>query len=111
MGLQVRVFAKSVEPSIKRSRSFDENENESDDEEISYLHPPTSTQGSSSRRQYEESHYIEVPKFRDEKPYFGPVREDGNISVKYPSMIDGYGNDDNTLAQIESLGLPTGFSL
>jgi len=113
MSLHVRDFAKSTEPSIKRSRSFDRDELESEDEDISYLPPPTSTQSSSSRRQHEDlsPHFSEVPKFRDEKPFFGPVRDDGNISVKYPSMIDGYENDDNTMAQMESMGLPTGFSL
>ena len=32
------------------------------------------------------------------------------FKVKYASEIDGYGVDNKALAQMESLGLPTGFS-
>ena len=43
---------------------------------------------------------------QDEKPYFRPKNNDGNIQVRYPSSIDGYMNDNSALAQMESLGLP-----
>ena len=33
------------------------------------------------------------------------------LKVKYPSEIEGYAVDNQALAQMESLGLPTGFSL
>ena len=55
-------------------------------------------------------HYGDVPRFRDEKPMFGPRMDNGQISVKYPSQIDGYGQDDAELSKMELLGLPTGFS-
>ena len=32
------------------------------------------------------------------------------LKVKYRAEIDGYGVDNKALAQMESLGLPTGFS-
>ena len=33
------------------------------------------------------------------------------LQVRYPSVIDGFENDNDSLATMESLGLPTGFSL
>ena len=30
--------------------------------------------------------------------------------MKYPSIIDGYSQDDNELSEMDKLGLPTGFS-
>ena len=55
--------------------------------------------------------YDEVPKLNDEKPFFGPPDpRDGTISVKYKSQIDGYAEDDGLKSQMESMGLPTGFS-
>ena len=54
--------------------------------------------------------YDDVPRFRDEKPFFGPKTLDGSIKVKYPSIIDGYSQDDKELSEMDKLGLPTGFS-
>ena len=33
------------------------------------------------------------------------------LQVRYPSVIDGFENDNDSLANMEALGLPTGFSL
>jgi len=33
------------------------------------------------------------------------------LQVRYPSVIEGFENDNDSLATMESLGLPTGFSL
>ena len=53
--------------------------------------------------------YAEVPRMKDEKPWFGPTDRDGSIKVKYPS-INGYGVDSDQLQQMEKMGLPTGFT-
>ena len=69
--------------------------------------------GSSSRRRDKEDRprYDEVPRIKDEKPWFGPSNHDGSIKVQYPSKITGYGVDSAQMQQMESMGLPTGFSL
>ena len=69
--------------------------------------------GSSSRRRDKEERprYDEVPRIKDEKPWFGPSNHDGSIKVQYPSKITGYGVDSAQMQQMESMGLPTGFSL
>ena len=51
----------------------------------------------------------ETPRIKsEEKPMMGPS-VDGNIKVVYKSAIDGYENDNEELAKMEALGLPTGF--
>ena len=52
-------------------------------------------------------------KLIDEKPMIGPTSADGNIKVHYKSQIDGYeiGQEDmKMMADMERMGLPTGFS-
>jgi len=107
MSLKLRDFAKTDIKSEKVSTHDDIGE-ESDDD-ISYL-PPSS--GALLRGNDRAANYEEVPRnIKDEKPLFGPPGLNGNIQVTYPSMIDGYAVDGNSLQTMESLGLPTGFSL
>jgi len=105
MSLKLRDFAKT---DIKSEKIHDEVDEESDDD-ISYL-PPNS--GSVPPRQAREANFEDVPRnIKDEKPLFGPRGLDGNVQVIYPSSIDGYTVDGNQLQTMESMGLPTGFSL
>jgi len=105
MPLTLKDFAKT---DIKSEKVHDDIGEESEDDDISYL-PPTS---GSAPRQNREANYDEVPRnIKDEKPLFGPPGLNGNVQVIYPSMIDGYAQDGNQLHMMESMGLPTGFSL
>ena len=107
MSLKLRDFAKTDIKSEKVS-THDDIAEESDDD-ISYL-PPTS--GTIPRTSSRDENFDEVPRnIKDEKPLFGPRGLNGNIQVMYESMIDGYTVDGNQLQTMESLGLPTGFSL
>ena len=106
MSLKLRDFAKT---DIKSEKVSTHDEREESDDDISYL-PPTS--GSFPRRNSREDNFDNVPRnIKEEKPLFGPRGLNGNIQVTYPSMIDGYAADGNQLQTMESLGLPTGFSL
>ena len=87
----------------RRSRSRESTRRRSRSRESSRRSPPQNNGVS-------PPHYDEVPRYQDQKPLFGPRDSDGSIKVKYPSQIDGYGVDDNAMAQMESMGLPTGFS-
>jgi len=103
----LRDFAKTDIKSEKVSTHDDIAEDSDDD--ISYL-PPTS--GTVPRTSSRDLNYDEVPRnIKDEKPLFGPPGLNGNIQVMYESTIDGYTVDGNQLQTMESLGLPTGFSL
>ena len=101
MSLKLKDFAKS---DIKSEKISVDNDS---DEDICYL-PPSS--GNGWRTESSNAHYDDVPILNDEKPLFGP-NLNGNIQVTYPSMIDGYAVDGNQMQAMESLGLPTGFSL
>ena len=48
---------------------------------------------------------MDVPRVKDEKPWFGPRAEDGSIQVQYPSMMNGNSFDAKTI------NLPKGFSV
>ena len=103
MSLKLKEFAKTDIKPEKMSTQ----ENEESDDDISYLPPSTGKYSDHS-----DLNFDDVPRnIKDEKPYFGPRDLDGNIQVKYPSIINGYSVDDNSLAAMEGLGLPTGFSL
>ena len=107
MSLKLTEFART---DVKSERIYGSDE----EDDISYLPPdllqPTSGRRRSRRSRYKSPQYEEVPRFRDEKPFFGPKTLDGNIKVKYPSIIDGYSQDDDELSEMDKLGLPTGFS-
>jgi len=106
MSLKLKDFAKT---DIKSEKVSTHEENYESDDDISYLPPST---GRFSGAGQNDLNFDDVPRnVKDEKPYFGPKDMDGNIQVKYPSMIDGYSVDGNQLATMERLGLPTGFSL
>lgn len=106
MSLKLKDFAKSDAGSENVSRGTGEDSSE---DEISYL-PPGSSSSSRQREKEDRPHYDEVPRIKDEKPWFGPSNRDGSIKVQYPSMINGYGVDSDQMQQMESMGLPTGFS-
>ena len=96
MSLKLRDFAKT---DIKSEKVSTHDEREESDDDISYLPPSL-------------GNFDNVPRdIKDEKPLFGPQGLTGNIQVTYPSMINGYAVDGNQLQTMESLGLPTGFSL
>ena len=62
---------------------------------------------------YKSAKLHDLPKLKDEKPMIGPTSADGNIKVHYKSQIDGYeiGQEDmKMMADMERMGLPTGFS-
>jgi len=115
MALKLKDFARTDIESDPIRRS-----DESEDEDISYL--PTPASGSTKRKRSESSRResssrrdsSSPPRFdrKEEKPFLGPPAPggDGSIQIKYPSEIDGYDVDSKSLAQMESLGLPTGFS-
>jgi len=102
--LKLREFART---DVKSERIYGSD----DEDDIRYL-PPDLPQPSSGRRRSRSRspQYDDVPRFRDEKPFFGPKTLDGSIKVKYPSIIDGYSQDDKELSEMDKLGLPTGFS-
>jgi len=104
MSLKLREFART---DVKSERIYGSD----DEDDIRYL-PPDLPQPSSGRisSSSKSPRFDEVPRFRDEKPFFGPKTLDGSIKVKYPSIIDGYSQDDNELSEMDKLGLPTGFS-
>eukprot|EP00092_Neocalanus_flemingeri_P015622 GFUD01016910.1.p1 GENE.GFUD01016910.1~~GFUD01016910.1.p1 ORF type:complete len:552 (+),score=129.19 GFUD01016910.1:89-1744(+) len=107
MSLKLKDFART---DIKSEKVSTQEEKEESDDDISYL-PPASGKYSGLSG-HSDLNFDDVPRnIKDEKPYFGPRDTDGNIQVQYPSMIDGYSADGNQLARMESLGLPTGFSL
>ena len=104
MSLKLKDFAKT---DIKSQKVYTQDENNESEDDISYLPPSSGKYAGLSPPNFDD-----VPRnMKDEKPYFGPRDLDGNIQVKYPSMIDGFTVDGNQLAHMESLGLPTGFSL
>ena len=52
--------------------------------------------------------YKSLPKLNgDEKPMIGPST-DGQIKVIYKSNIEGFRNNNDEMAKMEALGLPTG---
>ena len=64
-------------------------------------------------RSNHKSAKLNLPKLNDEKPMIGPKAADGNIKVQYKSQIDGYDiapDDMKMMADMERMGLPTGFS-
>jgi len=69
--------------------------------------------GPPEARTFQETspNYNSLPRgVKDEKPLIGPRSSEGNIKILYPAQIEGYDMDHNTLAMMESMGLPTGFS-
>ena len=107
MSVALRDFGKTDFNSEKLS-THDALGGDSDDD-ISYLPP---TLGVLHRDIDRKENCDEVPRnIKDEKTLFDPPGLYGNIQVTYPSMIDGYAVDGNSLQSMESLGLPTGFSL
>lgn len=106
MSLKLKDWAKSDAGSANLSRSHLED---SSDDDISYLPPGSMRQKEQRKDDDDRPQYAEVPRMKDEKPWFGPTDRDGSIKVKYPS-INGYGVDSDQLQQMEKMGLPTGFT-
>ena len=77
------------------------------EDDILYAPPDAPGPGSSAM-------YPDLPKLNgEEKPMIGPTSVDGKIKVHYKSQIDGYEvhpDDMKQMAQMEAMGLPTGFS-
>ena len=106
MSLKLRDFAIT---DIKSEKLSTHDETEESDDDISYLPPSL---GNFPRRNSREENVADVSRnVKEEKPLFGPQGLNGNIQVIYPSIIDGYALDAKQQLTMETLGLPTGFSL
>ena len=103
MSLKLRDFALT---DIKSEKVSTHDETEESDDDISYLPPSLGNICSREENVDDVSRNV-----KEEKPLFGPQGLNGNIQVIYPSIIDGYALDAKQQLTMETLGLPTGFSL
>jgi len=110
MSIKLRDFAREDQLCAIEDGEYRESE-----EEINYDAPDQYLGESSSRRSpsivNNGAGLEDFPRnHMDEKPFFGPRGDDGNIQVQYPSALDADEDDYYRRHESKNVRLPSGFS-